>query len=229
MLAKRTQTNEPGRCALLLPVLAALPQPLALIEVGASAGLCLYPDRYSYQYGDYRLDPPTGPSPAVMECRPEGNVPLPTAVPTVAWRAGIDLNPLDVTNPDDLRWLETLIWPEHEDRRIRQAAAVEVVRPDPPRVISGDLNEKLPELAEEAPRDATLVVFHTAVLYYLSPEARQQFVRTVTALDAHWLSSEGESVLSQQATTDMDLMVVSHNGTPLAHANGHGRFLRWLA
>src|SRR5262245_19509835 len=40
--ARATQTNEPGRCAVLLPVLAELPQPLALLEVGASAGLCLY-------------------------------------------------------------------------------------------------------------------------------------------------------------------------------------------
>ena len=46
MLARSTQTNEPGRCATLLPLLAALPQPLALIEVGASAGLCLLPDCY---------------------------------------------------------------------------------------------------------------------------------------------------------------------------------------
>ncbi|HSP53114.1 MAG TPA: DUF2332 family protein, partial [Cryobacterium sp.] len=45
-----TQTNEPARCAVLLPALAAIPGPLALIEVGASAGLCLYPDRYSYRY-----------------------------------------------------------------------------------------------------------------------------------------------------------------------------------
>jgi hypothetical protein len=43
MLARSTQTNEPARCATLLPVLASLPQPLALIEVGASAGLCLIP------------------------------------------------------------------------------------------------------------------------------------------------------------------------------------------
>ncbi|MFI2611332.1 DUF2332 family protein [Kitasatospora sp. NPDC018619] len=50
MLERRTQTNEAGRCATLLPLLAALPQPLALIEVGASAGLCLYPDRYRYRY-----------------------------------------------------------------------------------------------------------------------------------------------------------------------------------
>src|SRR5712691_6630564 len=40
MLARSTQTNEPGRCAALLPVLAGLPEPLALLEVGASAGLC---------------------------------------------------------------------------------------------------------------------------------------------------------------------------------------------
>ena len=50
MLERRTQTNEPARCALMLPLLAALPQPLALLEVGASAGLCLLPDRYGYDY-----------------------------------------------------------------------------------------------------------------------------------------------------------------------------------
>src|SRR5699024_5523426 len=46
MLERSTQTNEAGRCAVLLPELARLDGPLSLIEVGASAGLCLYPDRY---------------------------------------------------------------------------------------------------------------------------------------------------------------------------------------
>ena len=54
MLERRTQTNEAGRCALMLPLLAALPQPLALLEVGASAGLCLLPDRYAYDYDQVR-------------------------------------------------------------------------------------------------------------------------------------------------------------------------------
>ena len=51
MKARRTQTNVPERCATLLPLLARLPQPLALLEVGASAGLCVLPDYYAYLYG----------------------------------------------------------------------------------------------------------------------------------------------------------------------------------
>ena len=60
VLARRTQTNEPARCALLLPALAALPQPLALLEVGASAGLCLLPDRYAYDYAGHRVGDAAG-------------------------------------------------------------------------------------------------------------------------------------------------------------------------
>src|SRR5438477_6505886 len=68
MLARSTQTNEPGRCAALLPVLAGLPEPLALLEVGASAGLCLRPGLYAYDYRGAllvlrapRLQPPLSP------------------------------------------------------------------------------------------------------------------------------------------------------------------------
>ncbi len=83
MRVRATQTNEAGRCAVLLPVLAALPQPLALLEVGASAGLCLYPDRYTYRYGEHML----GSGEPVLECAATGTAP-PTAVPEVVWRAG---------------------------------------------------------------------------------------------------------------------------------------------
>src|SRR5271165_986265 len=65
MLKRRTQTNEPARCAVLLPALVRLPGPLALIEAGASAGLCLLPDRYGYVYDGHA---PFGPEPR-FPCR----------------------------------------------------------------------------------------------------------------------------------------------------------------
>ncbi len=229
VLARRVQTNEIGRCAVLLPALAALPQPLALLEVGTSAGLCLYPDRYSYRYDDRPpLDPPTGPGPAVA-CRTSGPVPFPAALPEVVWRAGIDLAPVDVRDPDDARWLETLIWPEHDHRRARLAAAMEVARADPPHVVAGDLNEQVAALAATAPRDATLVVFHSAVLAYLSPEDRETFASTVRTLDARWLANEGRDVVPTSVPPPPGRFVLTLDGEPLAHAAGHGHTLRWLA
>lgn len=97
ILSRATQTNEAARCAALLPFLAEFPQPLALIEVGASAGLCLSPERYSYRYDDGTvLDPDDGPSNVVITCQLGPGVAPPSAMPRMAWRAGIDLDPVDV-------------------------------------------------------------------------------------------------------------------------------------
>ena len=165
MLTRTTQTNEPARCAVLLPLLAALPQPLALIEVGASAGLCLLPDRYGYDWGHVRLAP-AGPGAPVFRCAVTGPAPLPAALPRIVWRAGLDLNPLDAASGEDMAWLEALIWPEQDDRPPNLRAALAIARREPPRVVRGDLLDDLAPLMAEAPADATLVVFHTAVLAY---------------------------------------------------------------
>ena len=87
MLTRRTQTNEAGRCATLLPVLARLPQPLALLEVGASAGLCLLPDRYGYDYGHRQLAP-ASPDAPVFPCRANPATPLPAGAPACCVAAG---------------------------------------------------------------------------------------------------------------------------------------------
>jgi hypothetical protein len=115
MRARRTQTNEPARCAVLLPALAQLPEPLALVDVGASAGLTMLFDRYSYDYAGHRLAG-ADPDAPTLRCRVAGPVPLPHRIPAIAWRIGLDLNPLDVTNDDDVRWLSCLVWPDEEDR-----------------------------------------------------------------------------------------------------------------
>ena len=192
--SRATQTNEPGRCAVLLPVLASLPQPLALLEVGASAGLCLYPDRYAYRYGDHLV----GAGYPVIECAATGVVP-PAAVPEVVWRAGLDLNPLKVTDSADVAWLDALIWPEHAHRRARLRAAAAVARAEPPMLVRGDLVDDLPSLAAQAPAGATLVVFHTSVMYHVPAARRAAFVEVVARLPGHWIANEAPDVLAHES------------------------------
>lgn len=230
ILARATQTNEAARCAALLPFLAELPQPLALLEVGASAGLCLLPDRYSYRYDDgTNLDPDDGASDVVLPCALGPGVSAPARMPHVVWRAGIDLAPVPVADDDARAWLEMLVWPEHDDRRARLRAALAVARRDPPHVLAGDLLEELPRTAAEAPDNATLVVFHSAVLAYLDPANRSAFAEEVAALPGHWLSNEGARVFPQTTHLVQDdaarSFVVMVDGVPRAYVDPHGRSL----
>jgi hypothetical protein len=230
MLARRTQTNEPARCASLLPALAQVPGPLALIEVGASAGLALLFDRYSYDYAGYAI---TGSDPdaPTLRCAVRGPVPLPARLPTIVWRAGLDLNPLDVNRDDDVRWLSCLVWPGEADRQDRLAAAIACARRDPPPVYRGDLLTDLPALAAQAPAEATLVIFHSAVLAYVAPADRERFARTVRELAAVWLSNEAPGVVPGLPFTDFreGTFVLGQDGhTPLAFTDGHGTWLHWL-
>ncbi|MDW5323824.1 DUF2332 domain-containing protein [Plantactinospora sp. KLBMP9567] len=224
---RATQTNEAGRCALLLPVLNSLPQPLALLEVGASAGLCLYPDRYAYRYGDHLV----GNGEPLLDCAATAVAP-PTRLPEVVWRAGLDLNPLDVTDPADVAWLEATIWPEHAHRRARLVAAAAVAVAEPPLLVRGDLVDDLPALAAQAPPGATLVVFHTAVLYQVPAPRRQAFVELVRGLPGHWIANEAPEVLPYdglpEPPSDAFYNVLALNGGPLAWTRGHGQAMVWF-
>jgi hypothetical protein len=227
--ARRTQTNEPARCAVLLPALAQLPQPLALIEVGASAGLNLLLDRYSYDYAGHSL---TGRDPAAptLRCQPRGPVPLPARIPAIAWRAGLDLNPLDVTSDDDVRWLSCLVWPGEGDRAQRLAKAVASARRDPPAVHRGDLVTDLPALAAQAPPDATLVIYHSSVLYQVDPGRRYQFIGAVRRLGAAWVCSEDPGTLPGLGPLSLDGLqcVLARDGQAVAYADSHGTWLNWF-
>jgi hypothetical protein len=234
MATHRTQTNEIGRCAALLPLLAALPPPLALLEAGTSAGLCLYPDRYSYQYGERWLHPLTGPAAAVISCATTGPVPVPAALPEVVWRAGIDLNPLDVADADQMRWLTALVWPEHDARRARLAAAIDIARADPPLLVTGDLNDKVAELASQAPPGATLVVFHSSALAYLQPADQARFAGSVRRLRGNWISNEAPGVVAfaDELPPPPDpsrlWSVLARDGRPVAYVSPHGQSLYWF-
>ncbi|GER22434.1 hypothetical protein NCCP1664_09310 [Zafaria cholistanensis] len=234
VLGHQVQTNEPARCATLLPALALVAErerrPLALIEVGPSAGLCLLPDLYSYQYdGGPRL----GSGTPLLRCATSGNPPLPDRLPEVAWRAGIDLNPLDGTDPDTVRWLEALVWPGEAERLANLRAALETLRQARPRPVleRGDLNERIADLVGRAPEGSTPVVFHSAVLAYLSPADRARFSRTVRGLDCHWVSNESfflDKAGDTSPASREGYFTLSLDGTPLAHTGPHGAELHWL-
>jgi hypothetical protein len=229
MRARRTQTNEPARCAVLLPALAQLPEPLALVDVGASAGLTMLFDRYSYDYGGHRLAG-ADPDAPTLPCQVAGPVPLPDRIPAIVWRTGLDLNPLDVGRDDDVRWLSCLVWPDEDDRAERLAAAIRAARRAPPTVIKGDLLTDLPAVVAQAPADATVVVYHSSVLFYVTPPQREQFARTVGDLDVTWLTSEAPGVVPGTArpARDEQMTVLARDGRPLALADSHGTRLHWL-
>lgn len=187
--ARSIQTNEPGRAAAMLPALSLIEGPIALLEVGASAGLCLYPDRYSYRYrrGEdlIRLDPRDGPSAVVLDCTLTGDPLL--RLPDVVWRAGIDLEPRDAADADDRAWLTGLVWPGEEGRAERVTAALDIVAADPPVLFAGDALDLLAEVAAGAPRDATLVVTTPGVLAHVPRARRGPLIEAARAL-GRWVT-----------------------------------------
>jgi hypothetical protein len=117
------------------------------------------------------------------------------------WRAGLDLMPLNVHDEDDARWLLSCVWPEHSERRERLAAAITMAQSRELTLHRGDLVTDLPALLAEVPRDATLVVFHCAVLCYVGEEARRSFADILAAAskqrDIVWISNEAPRVVSE--------------------------------
>ncbi|MDN6178214.1 MAG: DUF2332 domain-containing protein [Micrococcaceae bacterium] len=235
VLARRTQTNEPRRCATLLPALgliaAAEERPLALIEVGPSAGLCLLPDLYAYEYDD---GPRLGTGSPLLRCTTTGNPPLPPALPRVASRTGVDLNPLDGTDASTVRWLECLVWPGQEDRLATLRAALgrlASLGPEGPTLLAGDLNDRVAELVAGVPDTHAAVVFHSAVLAYLSPADRARFAATVRSLDCRWLSNENFFLDEAGRTVDSvqgDRFTLALDSVPLAYTGQHGATLDWI-
>ncbi|RCW45256.1 hypothetical protein DFQ14_103223 [Halopolyspora algeriensis] len=233
MRARSTQTNEPGRCAALLPALQDLPQPLALIEVGASAGLCLLLDRYRYEYRGVRTAS-LGAGDCRLDCELRPGAPIPRWIPDIAWRAGLDRNPLDVTDERDMRWLRCLVWPDMPARAERLERARSLAEADPPHVRSGDLVGDLPALLAEAPAAATPVVVHSAVLAYVDAERARAFVATVRdagavriGLEAPMASpaSDGPGGTASAGFRWGSALVLDRDGERLASCAHHGGWL----
>lgn len=233
--ARATQTNEARRQAVLLPALASVVGPIALVEVGASAGLCLYPDRWRYRYGKGRT---VGDASApLLEADASPSTPIPRRVPDVRWRGGIDLNPLDPDDPDTRHWLETLIWPDARGivdvaRVDRLRTALAIARREHAHITRGDLVSDLgPVLAEAAKHAPTVVVWHSAVLAYLPTALQESVAAMLRRAPVLWIANEGSSLpigppLAGAAPGDF---VLRREGEPLAVTDAHGASITWAS
>jgi hypothetical protein len=177
------QTNETSRAvAWLWPAYLAgcsgdRARPLAIADIGCSAGLNLIGDRLSPLWSD------------------AGGQPLPLAVGArVVARLGLDARPLDVSRDGDVAWLRACVWPGETARLARLDRAIEAMRAalaapgePPPAVETVDVRAapaRLEALAAALPADAVLIAYQTVVREYLPSDVRDQHAAAMQA----WLA-----------------------------------------
>jgi len=237
--SRRVQTNEVGRSACLLPAFALASEtarglPLALVEVGASAGLNLLFDRYAYDYGDGVVRSDVA-SAVRISCslRGDRSPPLPDVLPQVASRVGVDLNPVDARDPDARLWQRALIWPEHTTRAENLRHALEITQESPALVVAGDALALLPSILDSISEDAVPCVFHTHAVYQFAPEDRDRLY----ALLAECSARRGLIVQIGMEPSETDRSVLSFSiyrygytaEQRLADCDYHGAWLSWSA
>ena len=207
---RSTQTNEVNRATYLATMLALgcadVDRPVALLELGASAGLLLGVDRYAVeltsQDGVLTLGDETSSVRCPGRLAATGGVP-PLVLPRVVSRVGLDLDPVDLTDAREARWLKACLWPDVPRRIERFTSAVEQLIADPPHLMTGDLIDDLPRAADEALRraeaegttDAHLVAFTSWSLTYVRSDRRPAVLDVLSAVAAHgtpvtWLTAE---------------------------------------
>jgi len=234
------QTNEVRRCALLLPAFVLAAQaagglPLAVIGMGASAGLNLQFDRYGYDYGGGQCCGDLS-SPLQLSCSLRGPLrpPLAAAMPKVGSRVGIDLNPIDVRDRDSLLWLLGQIWPNETYRsradRLRVAAALEDT--SRPTLIAGDVVQVLPDVVADTPTEQVVCLLHSYTVYEMPQDVRRQLdaviarcgaTRPVLRVSLEWDSHHVSwlELASHRPNGQMDVQ-------RLAQCQVHGEWMQWL-
>jgi hypothetical protein len=179
---RQPQTFETRRCAVLYPAIAEAARrvganAVGLIDVGGSAGLNLHVDRVGITYSNGRsLGDPS--SPVQLSSSVVGDRSIPTrAMPEVVARVGVDLDPVDVTDAENARWLRVCLWPDQPERVARLEAEMAVAATAPPLLLHGNAVEVLPDAVARVPADALPVVTTTWALSRFPLESRLRFLQ----------------------------------------------------
>lgn len=236
------QTNETQRCVALVPafltVAAASRLPLDLIELGPSAGLNLVFDRYGYRYAEGSFGNPDAR--LTFDAVERGRVPgglLETPI-DVRSRVGIDLSPIDVTNPADVVLLKSFIWPGLDERVARLDAAIDafVTTPNLPTLIQGDYVDLLPGLLADRAEDRLTVVYQTASTGYLTADRYAELRRSLehAAADGRPLAlvssrRHDETETGSEEGFELAIRVWPESERFAAFVDFHGNWIDWLS
>ncbi len=244
------RASETGRCAVLYPAIAeaarrAGADAVGLIDVGCSAGLNLNVDRVGITYGNGpSLGDPS--SPVQLSASIVGGRPVPAgAIPEVVARVGVDLDPVDVTDPEEARWLRACLWPDQPERAARLEAEMALAATAPPLLLRGDAAGVLPGAFARVPAGALPVVLTTWALSRFPLESRLRFLHRLdeaaTGRAVAWVSAEGVGVAPAIPTLGdrrasghsiIGLAVFGHSALraeAIGRCWSRGRLLAWLA
>ncbi|GHG80418.1 DUF2332 domain-containing protein [Streptomyces griseocarneus] len=238
---RSVQTNEVGRCAVLLPAFAALQQqlddshPIRIVDVGASAGLNLLWDRYTYDYGGHRLSLPASDPDTELFCEIKGGTPpLSLDVARFVRPVGIELHPVDITDHEATEWLVSLTWPEQTTRMHTLNRALTLAARTPPTILAGRAEDHLADVVTETPPDRHLVFVFSWSIYQIfgSPGGRERLVDTLAGLSQH--RPLHEISIGHFGHNTPRMIMASHNGgmsrsDVVAHCDVYGTWLHWLA
>lgn len=231
------QTNEVARSGALMPglmVIAAETRlPLRLFELGTSAGLNLWLDRWRYDLGGATSGPED--SGVVIAPQWQGSPP-PASTVEVLSRRGVDIAPLDVTDAATRERLLAYVWPDQPARVARAEAAMAFAAANPPAIDRADAADWLDATVHGA-AGSVAVVFHSIAFQYFPAESRARISATLAARGAGatpdapiaWLRLEmDDPALPAFPTLRLTLW---RGGDPeerlLANAHPHGTAIAW--
>lgn len=227
------QTHEVGRSAVLMSGLLVVadlfPQPMELLELGASAGLNLLLDLYGYDLGGVRAGDPDSP----LRLRPDWKgAPPPDAPVEVRKRRGVDLNPLDARRDGDR--LLAYVWPDQARRLAQLESALAIAAEDPPEVEEGEAADWLEaRLAEPQPAGVSRVVLHSIAFHYFPEETRARIAAAVEEAGARATPEAPLAWLRYEFDPDdraaLRLRTWPGEDRLLAYCHPHGAQMEWLA
>jgi hypothetical protein len=186
MFTRPPQTNEVSRSIALatglLTIADQLKMPIALREIGSSAGLNLRLDTYWYEQDGKGWGKPVSKV-RFVDMWPDGPLPFDTGL-TIANRRGCDRDPIDATDSGGALTLMSYVWPEPAERFATARAAIEQASGMPVTIDQEDADVWLPrELAHREPGTA-MVVMHSVMWQYLSNEDRAACTKAIEGAGA---------------------------------------------